>query len=290
MNLMPIYITGSVVFYKNNKQDVLSLLKSVIECNSIHKLYIIDNSPTETIQSYIKDLNLGRKEIEYIHNPRNTGFGAAHNIALDMVCPNSDYHVILNPDITFPPHTVSHLIEFMSKHRRAGICMPQIFNTDGTIQYLPKLFPTPLNFAARRLPLPTWIKDRINAKYELRQASNDKPFKVNIISGCFMLIRNEVLTLGVRFDPRYFMYFEDFDLCRTISETHDAYLVPNSQATHGYARASKFSKKMLFIALNSGRLYFNKWGWLLDRDRRLKNQRILGAAQSITKNQITKIQ
>ena len=90
---MQFEITGTIVLYKNSTDILLNTIRSFLNTELSVKLYLIDNSPTNEL----KDIALDPR-LEYIHNPSNPGFGAAHNLAIKKVLDNSNYHLILNPD------------------------------------------------------------------------------------------------------------------------------------------------------------------------------------------------
>ena len=98
---------------------------------------------------------------------------------------------------------------------------------------------------------------------------------VPYLSGCFMLLRQSILHEVGGFDERFFMYGEDIDLSRRMAQKSDNMFFPDVSVTHAYGAASYKSLKMLYIhAMNVSR-YFNKWGWLADRERDAMNRSTL---------------
>jgi len=77
--------------------------------------------------------------------------------------------------------------------------------------------------------------------------------KVDWASGACLLLRGKQY-----FDPRYFLYFEDVDLCRTAGEVH---YVPSAQATHLTQYASRKLSLALVHHTVSMMKYCRKWGW-----------------------------
>jgi len=82
------------------------------------------------------------------------------------------------------------------------------------------------------------------------------------------------------FDERFFMYMEDVDLVRRIGDVSDAVYLPSVQVKHAYAKGSYRSRKLLGYHLRSAILYFNKWGWFIDQDRRERNEKALANLKS----------
>ena len=73
------------------------------------------------------------------------------------------------------------------------------------------------------------------------------------------------------FDKRYFMYMEDYDLCRQIGKKYRVVFYPEAKIIHEHGKASYKSWKMMMMHVKSAIKYFNKWGWFFDKERKEKN-------------------
>jgi len=263
-------ITASIVLYKTSQKETETIVHSVIQSKSIEKLYVIDNSPTDAL-AWVKDLS---PIIEYIKN-KNTGYGSSHNIALRKAIErNSDYHIVLNPDIIFEPHVIPKIKEYMDSNSDIGLTMPKVVYPDGTLQYLCKLIPTPLDLIFKRF-LPQYISNKITYKFQLKFTTYNKEMEVPYLSGCFMFLRTSALKKIGIFDERFFMYPEDIDISRRMNEQYKTMYYPAVSVIHAHAAESYKSKKMLFIHIKNIIIYFNKWGWVFDKKRKETNKRIL---------------
>src|SRR6478735_210786 len=96
----------SIVLYKNDEQEIRRLLNCIYSAKLSYKIYLIDNSPGDDLKC------LTKRDIEYIFNNKNLGFGKAHNIALRKSINQSLYHLVLNPDIEFEAGTLERLFAF----------------------------------------------------------------------------------------------------------------------------------------------------------------------------------
>ena len=85
------------------------------------------------------------------------------------------------------------------------------------------------------------------------------------------------------FDERYFMHFEDIDITRRIGNISRTVYFPNATIIHAHEAAHKTSKKMLLIGLKSAVKYFNKWGWIFDKERSKRNKKALKLLSYLTK-------
>jgi GT2 family glycosyltransferase len=234
-------------------------------------LYIIDNSPTDYLRyEFPIDINH-----EYIHLPSNPGFGKAHNLAIRKAQEmQSDYHLVINADVHFDFDVLSPMLLYMEANLKVGQMMPKILNTDGTIQRLCKLVPTPADLLFRRLANKI-TRDSRNKYFELHDFGYDKIMFVPYLSGCFMLLRQKsLLDVGI-FDERFFMYPEDIDLTRRIAEKYETLFFPDVFVIHEHGAASHKSLKMFFIHAINIVKYFNKWGWFFDSFRDDINKKTL---------------
>jgi len=268
---MDIKITASIVSYNND----IAILGRAIDCflnTPLNvQLYLIDNSPNDSIKKLAVDSRL-----EYIHNPSNPGFGAAHNIGIEKAMNlGSKYHFIINPDVYFDEHVVGSMVAYMAGDLSIGMLMPKVLNQDGTIQYLPKLLPSPLSIIRRKIKWPPIAHKRFINKYELREVSNEIIYNAPVLSGCFTLLSLDAVKKVGMYDDTFFMYFEDWDLSRRMHKSYKTIYFPNVSVVHEYESGANKSKKLFKIFLHSAKTYFNKWGWLFDREREDINNKAL---------------
>lgn len=267
-------ISASIVLYHNNikqlKRVIGSFFSSEYALNL--KLYLIDNSADDSL-SILKNLD---PRIVYIYNNDNLGYGTAHNIAIkNSIKQNVPYHLVLNPDIYFNCEVLESLYNYMESNQDVGNIMPQVKYPDGNIQYLCKLLPTASDLILRRfIPHKGW-KEENNQRYELRESGYNKIMNVPNLSGCFMLLRTSILKEIGLFDENIFMYLEDTDLNRRIHTKYKTIFYPEVEIYHNFAKESYINKKLLKYHIKSAIYYFNKWGWIFDKERNQINKNTL---------------
>ena len=260
-------LTASIVVYKPNIETLTKTLDSALSSPLISTLYVIDNSPRESVKPICSD-----QRIKYILNKSNIGFGRAHNIAMARsVASNSAYHLVMNPDVYFEDKAIEKAFNYMNDNEDVGLLMPKVLYPDGSIQYLCKLLPSPSELILRRfLPFKKLLDER-NYIYELRFTGYDRIIDVPYLSGCFMFLRTKVLKEVGLFDERFFLYFEDLDLTRRINLYYRTIYFPEAVIYHHYRKGSYKSIKLLVHHLISAIRYFNKWGGVFDKSRRQIN-------------------
>ena len=96
----------------------------------------------------------------------------------------------------------------------------------------------------------------------MRDVGYNHNYDLPLISGCFMLIVRQVFKNVKGFDESYFMYFEDFDLCKKIGDQNGriSYL-STSKVTHNWVRGSTKNFFLFLSLIRSSIIYFNRWGW-----------------------------
>lgn len=197
------------------------------------------------------------------HGHGNVGYGCGHNFALEDL--DSEYHLILNPDADLVEDALIEALRFMARHPEVGLLTPAISDGWGHGTHLCKRYPTVLDLILRGFA-PAWLRRRFRARlmrYELADLIDgsrvvwDPP----IVSGCCMLFRTEMLKRLGGFDPRYFLYFEDFDLSlRAGKITHIAY-VPSVRIVHYGGYAARKGWRHVWMFARSAFTFFNTHGW-----------------------------
>ena len=258
----------------NSKQEAfpVSLVTELLKVKSLRKIYLLDNSGKKGTPPSLPSREDTKGKLRYMAMPANLGYGRAHNIALrESAYYRTELHLVMNSDIRVKAEDIDAMHDWMISHPEVGQLMPRVVNPDGTQQYLAKRLPSPLDVFGRRF-LPAWLMARRNKRYELRDLDLTRPVNAPYLSGCFMLLRTTAAVEAGLFDERYFMYPEDIDLTRTIHRNWLTLYYPQWTITHAHARSSYNNKHMLWIHIRNMCRYFNKWGWLFDRERRRFNR------------------
>jgi GT2 family glycosyltransferase len=263
-------LTASIVLYKTPKYEIDELLSCLRD--QVDIIYIIDNSPDDHFRILEKKFNA----LRYIHS-KNLGYGAAHNIALhEALDAGSDFHLILNSDISFCSNVLPFLSSYMENNKDVVYILPKVVYPDGKYQYLCKLLPNPFNLIFRRFMPKIGFFKRIDDKYVLKKSGYNRTINPPCLSGCFMFLRMYIIKkYNIFFDERFFMYCEDIDFVRRLHQFGKTIYLPDVFIIHNHAKASYKTKKMLWEHIKSSVKYFNKWGWFFDHERRIVNKNIL---------------
>lgn len=252
--LMDNMVTASIVTF-NNMSTIDKTLHTLFEYTKDvkFKLYVVDNCSTDGTAEYIRK---NFPEVELLVQDKNIGFGAGHNVVINKV--NSDFHVIINPDIVFVENSIKIIKDFLDENQEIGLVSPVICFPDGRPQILGKRIPhLKYIFASRfrRSSQPS----KLLSEYAMLDCDLTKSTAIENATGCFMFFRTEILKRIGGFDERYFMYFEDADITREVNEISKAVYYPGTVVTHIWNRDSKSNLKLLIIHIHSMLKYYWKW-------------------------------
>lgn len=176
----------------------------------------------------------------------NLGFTGGHNHAFGI---RHAYHALpLNSDTVVHPGALDGLAAYLREHPEAGIVGPKLLNPDGSLQFSCRRFPNPLAALFRNTPLGRLFpNNRFTRDYLMQDWTHDGPREVDWVSGAAFVARGEFLDEVDGFDPDYFMFCEDVDLCwRAWKKGFKVVYLPTSVITHAIGTStSKAPNRMI---------------------------------------------
>ncbi len=260
-------ISISIVTY--NSEHIIGACLASLAAHFEHRGYektiqLIDNQSQDGTVAILRHFAEQNPQFQVIQNACNAGFGRGHNVAIGQA--DSDYHIICNPDIVINGQTITALADYMGQHPDIAILCPRLTNADGSLQPNNHKLPTLLDLVLRRIA-PAWLQRRLQQRmdaYIMLDVGYENICDVPFVSGAFMFCRTAVLKQVGGFDGRYFLYFEDADLCRKIHGAgYRTVYYPDASVVHLWERAAHKSWRMAWVMSVSALKYFNKWGYRL---------------------------
>ena len=194
----------SVVIVSYNVRELLTAcIDSVVKAAEgiDTEVFVVDNdSADDTVEVIARDYPSVHL---IINNKENLGFSKANNIAIRQS--EGEYVLLLNPDTVVAEGTLRGVVEFMDQHPEAGGAGVRMHNADGTLApESRRAVPTPLVAARKMLGF--------TKRYYMSNLPWDKPGKIEVVSGAFMMLRRKAIDQVGLLDEDFFMYGEDIDL------------------------------------------------------------------------------
>jgi GT2 family glycosyltransferase len=202
----------------NSEDKIIKQIESVKKHadNIKFEQIIVDNGSKdkslEVIKNYISKNNI--KNIKVIDAKQNLGFGRANNLAFKQA--TGKYLLFLNPDMQISDGQLKDVKKYMDENPEVGISSVKLVDQDNNVnkQALPRKFPSFLVLylfvSKASLIFPFLLEDYLMSGFDI-----NKNQQVDSVRGSFMFTRKSFLDkLGWAFDPRYFIWFEDVDICR----------------------------------------------------------------------------
>jgi GT2 family glycosyltransferase len=219
----------SIIVVSWNVRDLLcDCLTSINEktLGITFEIIVVDNASSD---GSVEMVRAEFPQVKLVASAENLGFGKANNLALQSA--TGRYIGLLNPDTVLLNNVFSMMISKLESEPEIGIAGPKLLASDGTVQEpcarklvtLRSVIPRLLIGRMLATPLGTHLPP---AEYDISQA-------VECISGACMVIRREILTDERIFDPQFFMYAEDIDLCyETVHRGWEIFYLSEALVTH----------------------------------------------------------
>lgn len=198
--------------------------------------------------------------VELVRNIDNRGFAAANNQAFALA--GAPYILLLNSDTVILGDVLDTSVAYLKHHPGVGAFGCRVLNADGSMQPTCSGFPT-----LRRLLWMTLGIDRICAAmgsddYRLRCWARDSERAVEVVSGCYLMVRREVIDDIGGLDERFFFFGEETDWCRRIAQAGwEVRFAPVGEIIHyGGASVKKLNAKRDIMLTRALVLLHAKYG------------------------------
>lgn len=251
-------VLSIVIVSYNSLESLIPCIDSILQNppKCTYEIITSDNNSNDGTLEVLQK-NYGNKVI-LLENNENLGFGKANNKA--FLISNGEIIAFLNSDTVVFENSLDKLVSFLMENNEIGAVGPKIINSDGSFQpqckrgrvtlmsiwgYLLKLYKI-------------FPKIRKFGEYLLTYKSEDEVSDVASVSGACLLVRRDVFEKARMFDERYFLHFEDLDLCYTIRNLgYRIVYYPYSKVMHIKGQSS--SRKTKYYFLDSFEKFYLKY-------------------------------
>jgi GT2 family glycosyltransferase len=254
-------IIVSILHYEH-VEDTLACLSSLknLDLEGLKILTVVlDNGskgPLKIPEKEYESLNL-----KYIRSEKNLGFTGGHNRILKFVKNEDfDFFLLLNNDCVLEKKCLGELVSSMNGNRKLGGVVPKIYFTKGHEFHKDKYHEYEKGkviwFAGGEMDWKN-VKSKHLGVDEVDNGQYDTPKKIDFATGACFLIKKEVIKKTFLFDDRYFLYYEDADLCQRILKMgFDLEYKPSAVAWHNNAGSSGPGSNLHDYYLTRNRMLF----------------------------------
>jgi GT2 family glycosyltransferase len=258
----------SIVIVSYNTKDLLRECLQSVEREAAGlniEIFLVDNNSADGSPLMVE---AEFPEVKVIRSKINLGFGAANNLALEAA--GGRYVVLLNSDAFLCPGSLRAAVNNMNLHPEVALAGARLVGRDFSWQPSARMFPSVFGDAIVLTGLAAkFPKSRVFGYFDRTWADPSEHAMVDWVPGAFSIIRTEVLEKVGLFDPRFFMYSEEVDLCRRIKMAgYEICYWPDILVIHiggessrqikGLEHSSSGSTQLVLWRMRSTLLYYRK--------------------------------
>jgi len=225
------YDVSVIIVSWNTKKCLIDCLNSLEDGQQgyAHEIIVVDNASSDG------SLEVVEKEyphVKLIRNEENLGFAKANNIGI--AASSGKYLALVNSDIVVLGDCIRRMVAFMDENSSVGMAGPRVLNADRTLQVSCRHFPSVWNNLCQVLGLNyVFPKSAFFSEPLMNYWAHDTERKVDVLSGCFWMVRREALEKIGLLDEDFFIYGEDIDWCKRFQQAGwDVMFYPGAEAIH----------------------------------------------------------
>jgi GT2 family glycosyltransferase len=246
----------SIVIVSWNTRDILrDCLKSIDENAGPLRgeIIVVDNASADG------SVEMVRREfphVQRIENKENRGFAAANNQGIAVA--KGRYVLLLNSDTIVLDQAIARTVAFADSRPDAAVVGCRVLNADRTLQPTCFMFPSLFNLLLSSTYLyKLWPQSRLFGRERMTWWRRDDVREVDVVTGCFMLVRREAIEQVGVLDEQFFMYGEETDWCRRFKEAGWKVLfTPAAEIVHLGGQSSRRVRVEMTIQLRLSILRF----------------------------------
>jgi GT2 family glycosyltransferase len=205
----------SIIILSYNTKDLLKQTIDSIMLKENWEIIVVDNASSDGSQAMIEH---DYPHIKLIKNNRNLGFAAANNLGIKIA--RGQYLMLLNSDTQVMDDCLSDLIRYLNQHKKVGIITPKVVLPDGAIDLAcHRGMPTPWRSFTYFAKLERFFPNSATfGGYHLTHLDFNKPHLIEATAATAIITRRQVIKSVGLLDERFFLYAEDLDWCKRITE------------------------------------------------------------------------
>lgn len=218
------------------------------------EVIVVDNGSCDDSSS---DIQERYPEVKLLRTEKNLGFGGGNNLGIQAA--RGRYVILLNSDAYFHPGALEKAINWLRHAPRTGALGVKLIMENGGWQPYARKFPTLVDYGLMLSGLGQCFPDsKLFNRSDYKWYKDLSPIQVDWITGACMIFPKQVLNQVGGFDERFYLYFEEVDLCKRIQQAgYEIWCIPDAVVTHLVGQTCRSSKREEYNFM-SGLLYFRK--------------------------------
>lgn len=245
-----------VLVNRDTREQLLAALPTVL-AEAPGQVVVVDNGSSDGSAEAVRERFSG---VEVIARPDNPGYGIAANQGI-AAC-RAPFVLLLNSDVLLRPGALAALSSYLESHPRAGVAGPRLVNPDGTLQRSCSPFLGSFRLIVEKSPLGRLLAHvpAVRERWLLRWSPHDRPRVVPWVMGAVLAFRREAFEQVSGFDPAFFMYAEEVDLCWRLRKAGwEVHFAPVTAVVHaGGASAAAVRTEMELCRIDSSRRFYRR--------------------------------
>jgi GT2 family glycosyltransferase len=251
-------VNVSICIVNWNTCDILrDCLRSIYEHSYVLNIetIVVDNGSTDGSSEMLK---YTFPEVTVIKNTNNRGFAAACNQGINKA--KGRYVLLLNSDTIILNNALFKTVDFIEAHPDAAVVGCRVLNPDRTMQPTCFMFPSLLNlFLSSTYLYKVFPRSRFFGRERMTWWDRTDEQEVDVVTGCFMLVRRKAIEQVGLMDERFFVYGEETDWCYRFKHAGwKVMFAPVGEIIHLGGQSTRQEKVKMMLLLRGSILLFVK--------------------------------
>jgi GT2 family glycosyltransferase len=246
----------SIIIVNWNTRDILreclqSVYKNILGLE--FEVIVVDNASSDSSPAMIKTRF---PQVILVENLKNKGFAAANNQGMTVA--KGRYVLLLNSDTIVLDNAIAKTVAFADSHSEAAVIGCRVLNPNRTLQPTCFMFPSLLNiFLESTYLYKLFPKSKFFGREQMTWWDRNSVREVEVVDGCFILVRQEAIGQVGMLDEQFFMYCEETDWCyRFKQDGWKMLFTPDAEIIHLGGQSSKQMAPAMTLHLRGSVLQF----------------------------------
>jgi GT2 family glycosyltransferase len=258
--VFPMKLSIQIVHYRETT-DLAGFLATIFQFPPSCSFEVIVVNNGKSTEKFRNLMDSYEGKVRLVQSDKNLGYGGGHRVGMQVS--EGEYVAFCNCDLRCEKGSWDKLIDYLDDHPQVGIVGPQLVYPSGKVQESYRRFPRLFDVFLKRLGLGgRRLKKYLMADDELTEST-----EVDWLVGAVLVLPRRICDKTGGFDPRFFLFFEDTDLCRSVAaKGYSTVYLPQSKFQHAQHRLSdggsimkSLRKKTTWWHLQSWVKYHWKW-------------------------------